>query len=274
MKTVFVTGGTKNSGWACAERFAKEGYQVAISSRHLTEAEEAAAAIAGKYGVKTKGYELTLTDVPAIRAAFADMKEYFGGIDALVCVAANLAVGISTLSATEEDYDAVMDVNIKGTFFCVQEAARMMKEQGHGGAIVLFSSVQGFGGMRGRVLYGTSKGAINNMIMQSGYELAEYGIRVNAVVPGAIRTTRWDNLPEEEIAVRRKRWPLGLESTPEDVANAVWFLASDAAHTITGTTLAVDSGCLACLQGYDGGENSEASLARKAQDVNIRKGIK
>ena len=88
------------------------------------------------------------------------------------------------------------------------------------------------------------------MVHNLAFELAEYGIRVNHLIPGAIRTDRWDGISEEEAARRRANWPLGIESTGEDIANAVYFLACDQAKTITGAELAVDSGILTCLLNY------------------------
>ena len=93
-------------------------------------------------------------------------------------------------------------------------------------------------------------GAVASMVHNLAFELAQHNIRVNQVIPGAIRTDRWDHITPEEETRRRANWPLGVESTGEDIANAVYFLASEQARTITGIDLAVDSGTLACLIGY------------------------
>jgi NAD(P)-dependent dehydrogenase (short-subunit alcohol dehydrogenase family) len=159
-----------------------------------------------------------------------------------------LGVGYSLLDSTEAEFDAVADVNIKGTFFCCQCAARLMKNAG--GSIVTIGSVQGTGGLHGRAVYGMSKAALSMLVRYMAYELGQYHIRANNVVAGAVHSCRWDELSSEEIAARRSRYPVGRESTEEEIANAVCFLASDQAASITGTDLTVDSGLTACLLPY------------------------
>lgn len=256
MPTVFITGAAqpKNCGYAIARRFAAEGYHVAISSRRKADADAAATRLAAQYGVQTKGCQLDLCSVADIRRVFAELKASFGGVDVFVGNSASLGMGQSAMDLTEEDFDGVMDVNIKGNFFCSQEAARQMREKKHG-AIVLIGSVHYRGAVFGRSLYATSKGAITSLVHNLAVEFAADGIRVNQVVPGAIRTDRWDDLSPEEIARRRRNWPTGMESTGADIAAGVYYLASDEAHTITGTELVIDSGVLACLLAYNGGSH-------------------
>ena len=253
-KVVFITGAVKNSGLAIAKKFASQGYDIALSSRSLESARKTAEYLSETYGVRTKGYELTLRSVEDIKSVFADVKETFGRLDALVTVAAHLGVGHEVLTVTEEQYDDVFDVNAKGCFFCAQQAALIMKEQ-HQGSIVFIGSVHYKSAIYGRLTYAGSKGAIASMVHNMAFELAEHGIRVNQVLPGAVRTDRWDGITAEEEARRRRNWPMGIESTGEDVAEAVYFLSSDAAKTITGAELAVDSGILSCLLAYNGGKH-------------------
>jgi len=248
-KVVLITGGVRNSGWSMAQRFASEGYAVCITSRVAGDAQKKAAELAEQFGIKAKGYGLNLMDVNDISTVFADVKATFGRLDALVCNSADLGIGQTVLGITPAEFDGVMNVNIRGNFFCCQEAAKLMGEQG-GGAIVLIGSVHYKAAVHGRVAYAISKGAVASMVHNLAFELAEYGIRVNHLIPGAIRTERWDGISEEEAARRRANWPLGIESTGEDIANAVYFLASDQAKTITGAELAVDSGILTCLLNY------------------------
>lgn len=247
-KVALITGATKNSGLAIARRFAAEGYAVCITSRREADAVAAAAGLAEAYRVPAKGYGLDMESVEDIRRVFVDVEKTFGGLDAFVGNSANLGLGSMVMDMTQEQFDGVMNVNIRGNFFCCQEAAKRM--QSHGGAIVLIGSVHYKGAVHGRAAYAISKGAVASMVHNLAYELAEYGIRVNQVVPGAIRTDRWEGISPEEERRRRGNWPLGIESTPEDIANAVYFLASDEARTITGAELAVDSGILACLLKY------------------------
>lgn len=253
-KTVFITGANKNTGLAIAKRFAAEGYQVALSSRSLQNAENTAAKLESEYKIKARGYALTLKNVEEIKKVFNDVRENFGGLDVFVGNSANLGIDQEFMNVTEEDFDDVISVNMKGNYFCCQQAAYIMKEK-RKGSIILIGSVHHRAAIWGRSLYAATKGAMTTMVRSMAFELAEYGIRVNQVVPGAIRTDRWDGLTEEAMAKRRNNWPLGVESTGEDIANGVYFMASDAAKTITGTDLVIDSGVLACLLTYNGGRH-------------------
>ena len=248
-KVAFITGAVRNSGLAIAEKFAAEGYDICITSRVAADAEAKAGCLAARFGVQAKGYGLDLEDTADITRVFSDVENTFGRVDALVCNSAHLGIGQTALSLTSEEFDSVMNVNIRGNFFCCQAAAKLMCRQG-GGAIVMIGSIHYKGAVHGRMGYAISKGAVASMVHNLAFELAEYGIRVNHLIPGAIRTERWEGISEEEAARRRANWPLGIESTGEDIANAVYFLASDQAKTITGAELAVDSGLLTCLLNY------------------------
>lgn len=253
-KVVFITGAVRNSGLAIAKKFASNGYDVCVTSRRAEDAQATAESIAREFGVRAAGFGLNLEDVSDIRRVFAQVKEVFGQLDVLVGNSANLGIGMAAMDMNEDQFNGVMDVNIRGNFFCCQEAAKLMKEQ-HSGSIVLIGSVHYRGAVWGRSAYAISKGAIASMVHNLAFEFAEYGIRVNQVVPGGIRTDRWDGISPEEEAKRRINWPLGIESTGEDIANAVYFIASDQAKTISGTDLTVDSGVLACLLSYNGGKH-------------------
>ena len=192
---------------------------------------------------------MSLDDVADIRRVFHQLEQDFGRLDVFVANSAHLGVSYSLLGTTEQEFDAVADVNIKGTFFCCQCAAQLMK-QSDGGSIVTMGSVQGTGGLHGRTVYGMSKAALSMLVRHMAYELGEYGIRANNVVAGAIHSSRWDDLSPEEIAARRSRYPVGRESTENEIAEAVYFLGSDKSASITGTDLTVDSGLTACLLPY------------------------
>ena len=246
MPTVFITGATKNTGLAIAKKFASEGFDVAISSRIQKEAEIQAEALAKEYNIKAKGYELNLSDVNDIKCVFKKIREDFGSLDTFVANAANLGVNMNVLEIDEEEYNSVLDVNLKGSFFCAQQAALIMKEQNHG-ALVFLSSVHSKQCIFGRSMYTASKGGINALSRSLAIELANYGIRSNSLIAGAIRTERWDDLTEEQIAARRANWPVGVESTGEDIANGVFYLGTDLSKTVTGTELTIDSGILISL---------------------------
>lgn len=256
MKTLLITGGTRNTGYAVAEKFASEGYSVALTSRDGGAAVRAADAIAKKYSVPAIGLSLDLTDVKRIEKVFEEASAFLGGIGTFVANSAELGIGLDVASSTEEDYYRVTEVNLKGTFFCCREAALIMKKQG-GGSIVTLGSVQGEGAVPGRALYSMTKAALKSLVKSLAYEFGGYGIRANNVVCGAIRTSRWDGLDEGELNARRSRYPAGRESTVEEIAEAVWFLGSGSSPTVTGTSLTVDSGLSACLVPYkkpNGGE--------------------
>ena len=249
MKVALITGATRNTGLAIARRFAAEGYAVAITSRDAASAQEAAETLAKEYAVPARGYEMHPSCVESIRKTFDLLSQDFGRLDVFVANSAHLGIGYTLLDTTEEEYDAVADANIKGTFFCCQNAAQLMQRSG-GGAIVTIGSVQGTGGLHGRTVYGITKAALSVLVRHMAYELGQYHIRANNVIAGAVHSNRWDVLSSEEIADRRKKYPVGRESTEEEIANAVWFLASDQSASITGTDLTVDSGLTACLLPY------------------------
>lgn len=250
-KVVFVTGGGQNTGLAIVEKFASQGYDIALSTRDQLSADKTAKQITEKYGVFCKGYKLELTDMNDINNVFDDIDKSFGRLDVFVANSANLGMGQNILTITEEDFDAVVGANLKGNFFCAQRAAKIMLKK-KTGAIVFIGSVHSKAAIRGRSMYAASKGGLRSLVNNMAYELGEYGIRVNSVAPGAIRTNRWDALTDEEIEKKRSKWPLGIESSGEDVANAVFYIASDLAKTVTGTELCIDSGVSTCLLSYEG----------------------
>jgi len=248
-KTILVTGATKNTGWAIARRFAADGWNVAITSRDSAAAENSAAKLKDEFpAVEALGIAMDPAKVGDIRAAFASVATKFGRLDAFVSNAANLGVGMSVLNSSEADWDAVMNANARAAFFGSQEAVKLMKG---GGSIVFISSCHAKKAVPGRALYTASKAAIGGITRSLAVELGCLGIRVNAILAGAVRTDRWNGLSDEEVSARRARWPSGVESTADDIAAAVAFLCSDCAHTITGTEIPVDSGIGACLLQYN-----------------------
>ncbi len=253
MSTVFITGATKNTGFAIARKFASEGFDVAVSGRDQASADQAAEQIAREFGVKTKGYVLELPQLANIIEVFRQIKEDFGGLDTFVACAANLGVDYDMLSVTEKDYEEVVDANLKGTYFCAQQAIKLMIEQNKG-SLVFISSVHSKEALWGRSLYTASKGGINALARSIAIEFGPYNIRANAIIAGAIKTDRWDTLTPEQVAAKRKNWPLGLESTGEDIANGSFYLGTDLSKTVTGSELTIDSGVLISLLPFNGGK--------------------
>lgn len=250
-KVVFITGATKNTGFAIARKFAMEGYNVLISSRDAELAIKASERLMTEYpDIKAEGYGLNPSNTTEIMEVFESIYAHFGRIDSFIANAAHLGIGMSILNTTPQQYDEVMNVNAKGYFFCSQEAAKIMIKNG-GGSIVLVGSVHANGAIPERIVYAMSKSAISALNRNIAIELAKYNIRCNCLIAGAIWSDRWDKLPEDEIHTKRSRYPLGKESMPEDIANAVFFLASDQCPTVTGTEFVVDSGVSICLLPYD-----------------------
>ena len=248
-KTCLVTGATKNTGLAIARRFAADGWNVAVTSRDAAAAENAATKLKGEFpDAEVMGVAMDPAKVGDIRAAFASAADRFGRLDAFVSNAANLGVGMSVLNSTEGDWDAVMNANARAAFFGSQEAVKLMKD---GGSIVFISSCHALKSVPGRALYTASKAAIGGITRSLAVELGCLGIRVNAILAGAVRTDRWEGLSDEEVAKRRSRWPAGKESTPEQIAAAVAFLCSEGGSTITGAEIPVDSGIGVCLLAYN-----------------------
>ena len=248
-KAVFVTGATKNTGWAVARKFAAEGWNVALSSRDAQAAEAAAAKLKADFpAADALGLGMDPADVASIRAAFARLAGRFGRLDAFVSHAANLGVGLSILSTTPEDYDAVMNTNARAAFFGTQEAVKLMKD---GGAVTVISSCHALRSVPGRICYTVSKAALGGMVRSLAVELGPLGIRANAILAGAIRTDRWEGLSDEQVQERRDRYPAGRESSPEEIADAVFFLSGPSARTITGIEMPVDSGIGVCLLQYN-----------------------
>ena len=249
-KVAFVTGAVRNTGYAIAQRFAREGWNVCISSRDEASAKEAVARLEKEFPqTEFLGIGIDQSYIEQIEAGFKKIEAHFGRLDAFVANAAHLAVDYNTFNTTPEMWDSVMNANVRGTFFCSQAAARLMEKTG--GSIVLISSVHANQSITGRVAYSASKAAINAMMRCMAVELGYLGIRVNALIAGAIWTERWATQSEEVTAKRRSQYPAGKESAPEDIASAVYFLASDQSPTITGTEMPVDSGISVCLLPYN-----------------------
>ena len=248
LKTVMITGGTRNTGFAIARLFAQKGWNVVITSRDAEAAKATALNLSQEFPIQSCGFALQIDSLDSIENTFKSVKQKFGQIHAFIANSASLGVGFDLLNTDEAQYDSIVDINMKGTFFCCKEAAKLMMDSG--GSIVTMGSVQGMGAVAGRTVYGMTKAALSQLTRSMAYELGQYGIRANNLVAGAIHSQRWDSLSVEEIAQRRSRYPAGRESLEEEIANAVWFLCSENAATITGTDLTVDSGLSACLLPY------------------------
>lgn len=247
-RSVFVTGAHDGTGFAIAERFAKEGYDVFIGSREREKADAAAARLREKYGVFAKGYayQTTVLDESEVAAIFADMRKEGYLLDTLVLNAANLGIGQVSLDVPIADFMAVYTTNVGWNFLVAREAARQMKEKGKG-AIVFIGSNSSLRVTENRCAYCSSKSAINAMARSLAVDWGKYGIRANCVLPGMIKTKRWEQNENNAKYCLPNYTPIEDIAEPEDVANAAWYLGSDESRNTTGTELVVDGGMLAQL---------------------------
>lgn len=250
-KALFITGGTVGTGFATAERFAKEGYDIFITSRSADKATNAAEKIASRYGVFAKGYALDIRDEQRVIDIFNDIDRLDRFVETVVLNSADMgfgtdpAKGMDFFSVPVEEFQRVFETNLVWNFTIVRQAAIRMKEH-HKGAIVFFGSNTAYRAIPNRSAYCASKGGINAMSKAFAIDLGPYGIRSNVVLPGTIKTARWVEMGSKQI-VNGTLTPIGDISDFDDIANAAWYLGSDESKNVTGTELIVDGGMSAQL---------------------------
>lgn len=245
MKVAIVTGSSQGIGQAIAIRLAREGINIAIDYRtHEEGANDTLRQVeaAGSNGIVIKA---DLSSVAEINGLVAQTLERLGRIDILVNNA-GIEKGQDFWEVTEADYDAVMNVNLKGVFFTTQQVVRHLQSQKRGGKIINISSVHEELPFPHFASYCMSKGGLKMMTRDLAIELAPFGITVNSIAPGAIETSINKNLLNNpaQLNALLANIPLKRLGQPGDVAEAVAFLASDNANYITGTTIFVDGGLL------------------------------
>lgn len=239
-KTAIVTGGSRGIGRAIALCLAEEGANVAIIyAGNTAAAEETQKAIAQKGG-QAIAIQCDVANEDAVTAMMKQVKEQFGSIDILVNNAGITRDGLLMRMKTS-DWQAVLDTNLTGTFFCTKAVTKIMMKQ-RSGAIVNLTSVVGLTGNAGQANYAAAKSGIIGFTKSVAKELASRGIRVNAVAPGCIDTDMTAVLSDAVKDEMLKTIPLGRVAQPEEVAKAVLFLVSDCASYITGQVLNVDGG--------------------------------
>lgn len=245
-KAVFVTGAASGTGYAIAERFAKEGYAVVITSREQARADEAAQKLSAVFGVSAKGYALDIRDEERVKAIFADMDDAGLFAETVVLNAADLGYGTDPakgqdfFTVSAEEFGRVFETNLVWNFMIVRQAALRMREAGKG-AVVFIGSNTAYRAIPNRTAYCASKGGMISLAKALAVDLGSYGIRCNIVLPGTIKTDRWVAMGDKQI-VNGELTPIGDISDFEDIAQAAWYFGSDASKNVTGAELTVDGG--------------------------------
>ena len=241
-KTVIITGASRGIGRGIAEVFAKQGANIAFTYRSSDEKAKALEDELSTNGCKVKGYKSDASNFDAAQQLAADVLEEFGSIDVLVNNAGITKDGL-LIRMSEDDFDKVMDINMKSVFNMTKAVLRPMLGQ-RKGSIINMSSVVGVKGNSGQANYSASKAAINGFTKSTALEVGSRNIRCNSIAPGFIETEMTEALGEDQIQEWRNSIPLKRGGTSEDIANATLFLASDMSAYVTGQVLHVCGGML------------------------------
>lgn len=244
---VFITGAQSGTGYGIAEYFARQGWDVFITSRRGEEAEKAAKVLSDTYGIFAKGYECNIRNEQQIIDIFNDIDNTGRFVETVILNAANMGFNTKDPAAGQDfwtvpiaDFQEVFETNLVWNFTIIRQAAIRMREKGKG-SVVFISSNTAYRAIPNRAAYSASKGGINAFAKALAVDLGQYGIRCNVVLPGTIKTERWVQMGNKQI-VNGTLTPIGDISDFEDVANACWFFGTDMSKNITGTELIVDGG--------------------------------
>ena len=246
-KVALVTGGSGGLGTAIATAFVARGASVALADlpSRAAQVDELARTLSVAGGLKAVGVQLDVREPASIRSAVDAVVAALGSLDIVVCNA-GLNVRKPSLEVTEADWDAVVDVNLRGVFFSAQAAAAQMVRQGRGGKVVSIASIMGLVGSPtgSGAAYCASKAGVVNLTRALAVEWASYNINVNAVAPTYVPTPLTEALFADPTRLQDvlARTPMGKLASPESIADAVVFLSSPRAEMITGVTLPVDCG--------------------------------
>ena len=235
-----VTGGSRGIGRAICLELARQGAAVAVNYAGNEQAAQETVEACRALGVQAEAFQADVSDPAACESLIAQVKERFGRLDILVNNAGVTRDGL-LMTAKPEDFDKVLDTNLKGAYFCMKAAAKVMMRQRYG-RIVNLSSVVGLRGNPGQTGYAASKAGILGLTKAAAKELASRNITVNAVAPGFIETDMTAVLPEKAKTAMLATIPMAAPGQPEDVARAAAFFARPESAYITGQVLCVDGG--------------------------------
>ncbi|PQB06609.1 3-oxoacyl-[acyl-carrier-protein] reductase [Polaribacter filamentus] len=241
-KSAIITGATRGIGRGIAMEFAKHGANVAFTYSSSVDAANALELELKAFGVNAKGYQSNAANFDAAQELAKNVLEDFGSIDILVNNA-GITKDNLLMRMSEQDFDQVVEVNLKSVFNLTKAVIRPMMKQ-RAGSIINMSSVVGLKGNAGQTNYAASKAGIVGFSKSVALELGSRNIRSNVIAPGFIETEMTDKLDATTVQSWRDGIPLKRGGTPEDIANACVFLASDMSSYITGQTLSVDGGML------------------------------
>ena len=241
-KTAIVTGATRGIGKGIAQVFAQNGANIAFTYSSSVEAAQDLEKELNELGVKAKGYQSNAADFNQAQELAQDVLETFGSIDILVNNA-GITKDNLLMRMSEEDFDKVIEVNLKSVFNMTKAVQKTMLKQ-RKGSIINMSSVVGVKGNAGQANYAASKAGIIGFTKSVALELGSRSIRSNVIAPGFIETEMTDKLDEKTVEGWRNAIPLKRGGTPEDIANACLFLASDLSSYVTGQVINVDGGML------------------------------
>lgn len=238
-KVAIVTGGTRGIGYEIVRKYLANGAKVILFGSRKETVDKALLQLHEENADwEVDGMFPRLTDAEEVENAILEVKDRYGRIDILVN---NAGISQSTplYDYTPEEFDKVIDLNVKAVFYAILPAARIMKEQG-GGCIINTSSMVSISGQPAGVGYPASKFAVNGITISLARELGKDNIRVNAVAPGVTKTDMVAALPQQVVDAISAKIPIGRPGEPEEVANAFLYLASDMASYVTGEILSVD----------------------------------